>query len=48
MKTKKKPLAQNSLELRNLVRHKCPPPSFSFKDRKKEDNRKICRHGFLQ
>jgi hypothetical protein len=43
MKTKKKQLAQNSLDMRNLVRHPVAPPCFSFKDRKKESNKKACR-----
>jgi hypothetical protein len=43
MKRKKKKLAQNSLEIRNLTRHPMPPPSFSLKDRKKDSNRKECR-----
>jgi hypothetical protein len=38
-----KRLAQNSLEMRNLTRHRMPSPTFSFKDRKKEMKRKACR-----
>lgn len=40
---KKKPLATNSLEMRNLVRHPCPPPGCYFKDRKKESKKNSCR-----
>lgn len=29
--------------MRNLVRHRVAPPTFGFKDRKKESNRKACR-----
>lgn len=44
MTKKRKPkLAQNSLELRNMTRHACPPPSFSFKDRKHALSKKACR-----
>lgn len=38
-----KRLAQNSLEMRNLVRHRMAPPTVYFKDRKKDSNRKACR-----
>ena len=38
-----KQLAQNSLEMRNLVRHRMPSPTFYFKDRKKDAKRKACR-----
>jgi len=38
-----KKLASNSLEFRNLARHKMPPPSFSFPDLKKKANKKACR-----
>jgi len=38
-----KRLAQNSLEMRNLVRHRVAPPTIAFKDRKKEMKRKACR-----
>lgn len=43
MKRKKKPLATNSLEMRNLVRHKIAPPTIFFKDKKLAENRKNCR-----
>jgi len=36
MKRKCKPLAQNSLELRNLTKHPMPPPTTSFVDRKRK------------
>jgi len=36
MKAKRKPLAQNSLELRNLTRHPMPPPTTAFIDRKRK------------
>jgi hypothetical protein len=40
---KKKPLAKNSLELRNLVRHPiCPPTTFHL-DKKKEKKKNYCR-----
>lgn len=42
-KKKQKPLATNSLEMRNLVRHKIPPAGCYFKDRKLDSNRKKCR-----
>jgi len=48
MKHHKKTLAQNSLEIRNLTRHKMPPPCFALKDRKKESNKKECRNGFIK
>lgn len=47
MKTKKKQLAQNSLDIRNLTRYPMPPPCFALKDRKKESNKKECR-GFFK
>ena len=40
---KRKPLAQNTMELRNLTRHKMPPPTTAFRDRKKESNKNACR-----
>jgi hypothetical protein len=41
---KNKGLATNSLEMRNLVRHKIPPAGCYFKDRKLDANRKQCRN----
>jgi|APGre2960657373_1045057.scaffolds.fasta_scaffold05396_8 hypothetical protein len=38
-----KTLDKNSLVMRNLVRHKLPPPCFAMKDRKRESDRKSCR-----
>lgn len=40
---KKPKLATNSLEMRNMVRHRMAPPTVYFKDRKKDQNRKACR-----
>ena len=37
---KRKPLAQNSLELRNLTRHPMPPPTTVFVDRKRKETLK--------
>jgi hypothetical protein len=39
----KKKLASNSLEMRNLTRHKMPPPTFYIKDKKKAANKAACR-----
>jgi hypothetical protein len=39
----KKQLATNSLEMRNLVRHRMAPPTVYFKDRKKAKNKNACR-----
>jgi hypothetical protein len=41
---KPKTLSKNSLDMRNLVRHTCPPPTFSFPSKKKQQNKKACRH----
>jgi len=38
-----KELSRNSLDMRNLVRHKMPPSVVRFKDKKKEENKKGCR-----
>lgn len=38
-----KKLASNSLELRNLVRHKMPRPTIYFKDKKRHNNKNKCR-----
>ena len=38
-----KRLSKNSLVMRNLVRHRVAPPTFHFKDRKKEMKREACR-----
>ena len=39
-----KDLSKNSLEMRNLVRHKMPLPTTSFIDKKKKSNKKSCRN----
>ena len=41
-----KELSKNSLDMRNLVRHKMPPCVIRFKDKKREASRKGCRDGF--
>jgi hypothetical protein len=38
-----KTLDKNSLVMRNLVRHKMPPPTTFFVDKKKKDAKAQCR-----
>lgn len=40
---KPKVLSKNSLDMRKLVRHACPPPAFSFKDKKQQAKKYACR-----
>ncbi len=46
-KLKIKKLAKTTMELRNLTRHAMPPPTFSFKDKKKAVNKKACRAKYI-
>ena len=49
MKTKApKELSRNSLDMRNLVRHRMPPSVIRFKDKKREQNKNNCRNGFIE
>ena len=45
-KSKPKTVDYSEITLRNLARHKMPPPAFRMKDRRHDKNKYACRGKF--